>query len=420
MKRTSALLILIVLLLSGCPAAVPGQSGRSPTAQPDHVTLTWTGDPATTMTVTWRANAAVTTGEVEYDKGAALSGNPSHMSATETDFRTNLGKSHLFSATLTGLDPNAKYSYRVGDGKHWSAVHAFSTADPEAHGAKFLVFGDSQSPASSYELWSKTLHNAYKVNPDAKFFVNVGDLVDAGQSGEHWNAWFAAAAGVIDSIPAMPVVGNHETSGSFFTKRPAYWNAQFRLPQNGPERLKNQAYSYDYGLLHVAVLDSQASEERRYGDILTLQKKWLDADLAASKAIWKIVFFHKAPYSIKDARDNKDIRDAFCPAMERHHVDLVFSGHDHGVSRTYPIRNGAYMRRPSQGTIYCIVGRSGTKCYNDLSKKAWNTFFYNPLDQPNYVVVRIDGTKLAVKAVKTDGTVIDTFSIDKSRDRAPR
>ena len=136
-------------------------------------------------------------------------------------------------------------------------------------------------------------------------------IVDVGQSGAHWNGWFGAAAGVIDTVPEMPVVGNHETTGSSETSRPAYWNAQFKMPQNGPSALKNQAYSYDYGPVHFVVLDSQQSEQSIYGDILTPQKKWLDADLAASKSAWKIVFYHKGSYSLKDGRDNKDVRDAF-------------------------------------------------------------------------------------------------------------
>ena len=70
------------------------------------------------------------------------------------------------------------------------------------------------------------------------------------------------------------------------------------MPQNGPEGLKGQVYSYDYGPVHFVVLDSQEEEQKKHGDILKIQQTWLEADLAASKAKWKIVFFHKPPYPV--------------------------------------------------------------------------------------------------------------------------
>ncbi len=63
-----------------------------------------------------------------------------------------------------------------------------------------------------------------------------------------------------------------------------------------------------------------------------------------------------------------------------------------------------------RGTIYYVVGRSGAKTYPN-TKKAWDTFFYIPLDQPNYLVV--EGLKITIKVVKKDDTLIDAFSIDK-------
>ncbi|MEN6356461.1 MAG: metallophosphoesterase family protein [Armatimonadota bacterium] len=420
MKHKFVLAILILLYVIASPTACLAAGSAS--ASPDHVTLTWADNPATTMTVTWRTDNTTATGSVEYQKyqkSAAFTANAKYATSHSADFTTDLQATHLFTATLKGLEPNTKYLYRVGNQGHWSANHSFTTANPSSKSFKFLVFGDSQSVADGnfpYGVWSKTLHNAYSANPDARFFVNMGDLVDTGQSGAHWNAWFSAAAGVIDTIPIMPVVGNHETRGSLDTRRPAYWKAQFYLPQNGPSDLKDQAYSYDYGPVHFVVLDSQQSEEKQYGDILTPQKKWLAADLAASKSPWKIVFLHKSAYSLMVGRENKDIRNAFCPVYDRYHVDVVFNGHDHSVGRTFPIKNEAYMSKPSQGTIYYSAGRSGTKYYNQVCKRDWSKFFYNPTDQPDYLVVEVAGAKLTITALKTDGAIIDEFFIDKKKD----
>ena len=330
----------IIALLPRLWCLTPTDTGAAET--PDHIALTWTGDPARTMTITWRTDASVTSGVVQYQKGGKLSKKAKQAKAVSRDFNTDLGATRLFTCTLAELSPNSEYSYRVGDGEHWSDQGSFSTSSKNTRAFKFLVFGDSQGPVGGdnpYGLWRKTVHNAFQANPDAKFMVNVGDLVDYGQMAAHWNAWFAAAKGVVDRIPQMAVSGNHEYFGSRDMTRPQYWAAQWVLPQNGPEGLKGQVYSYDYGPVHFVVLDSQAEEQKSHGDILGLQKIWLEADLAASKARWKIAFFHKPPYTIYPKRNNNDIKAAFCPIMEKYGVDLVFNAHDHGIARTYPIKS---------------------------------------------------------------------------------
>ncbi len=419
MKKSSITVLALLLALIVVLLAI-GQDPESATVNgPDHITLTWTGDSAATMTVTWRTDPAVTSGFVQYQEGTMISVDAQEAEADARDFITDLGNSRLFTSTLTDLSPNTQYSYRVGDGDQWSDVRSFSTADPEIREFKFLIFGDSQDPyvkEKHHASWRNTLHSAYKANPDARFMINVGDLVDFGQRGEHWNAWFKAAEGVIDRIPIMPATGNHESYGSWDTRKPEYWMAQFALPQNGPEGLKGQVYSFDYGPAHFVVLDSQQEEQKEYGDILEAQKAWLEADLAASTASWKLVFFHKPPYELKAKRPNHDVKAAFCPIIEKHHADIVFNAHDHGIARTYPIKDSALMEKPSQGTIYYVVGQSGGKTYKDIEKKAYNSYFYNPLDQPNYLVVDVEDQRITVKVFMQDGVLLDTFFIDKTKD----
>jgi hypothetical protein len=411
-------LLLFVLALS-CflPQPIPGQTaGTTATAAPDHIALSWTGDPATSMTITWRTASTVTSGSVQYQVKSSGSGEALTSEARPHEFTTDLGTSKIFSATLTHLSPATEYSYRVGNSEHWSEKLFFKTAAAKIDAFKFLVFGDSQSSVTGsdpYGLWRKTLHAAFDANPDAAFIVNVGDLVDYGQSEQHWDAWFAASKGVIDAIPAMMVPGNHESYGMGKIGKPFFFTEQFTFPHNGPASLANQAYSFDYGPVHFVVLDSQSLEQKSSGDILAAEEPWLKADLSSASSAWKIAFFHRAPYGVKIGREETEIRDAFCPILEKYGVQLVFNGHDHGVKRTYPIKDGRQVKEASEGTVYYVTGRSGSKTYEDIGPKEFSAFFYAPLDQPDYLVVEGTKKKITVKVVLQDGTVIDTYSIDK-------
>ncbi len=399
----------IVLLLALVATVSQAGAPHAASAVPDHVALSWIANPATTQTITWRTDDTVACGRVQYQAGPELRA-PKQVEATPRAFETDLQATRLFTVTLTGLSPATKYTYRVGDGTHWSAPHSFTTANPKATRVEFLVFGDSQSnPNPGYLEWGKTVEHAARAYPAAKFMVNMGDLVDIGQSGAHWNAWFAAAAEVLDRLPEMPVVGNHEWMGA--GKGPAgphYFRAQFALPQNGPEGLKGEAYSFDYGPVHCVMLDTQTKLEE--------QATWLGRDLAASHAPWKIVFLHKPPYPAQPLRLNQAVKSAFCPIFDRYHVDLVFMAHDHAVARSYPINHDRLVAQPSRGTVYYMTGRSGIKTYEVNFKQPYHAYFHNPLSQPNYLVVEANGSRLTVKAVNQDGTLLDTYGIDRETD----
>lgn len=417
MRKMRLTLLLTLLICISAQQPIPGQThGTTAKAVPDHITLSWVANPATTMTVTWRTDVSVNDGFVEYRKKSAPSSKVSRVKALGREFVTDLGASKIFSSTLSKLSPGTEYVYRVGSGREWCAERSFRTAPKKIEKFKFLVFGDSQSPVTvqdPYGLWRDNLHAAFQSNPDAAFIVNVGDLVDFGQSEAHWNAWFEAGKGVIDTIPAMVLPGNHESYGMNRIGKPTFFVKQFTLPPDGPASLKNQVYSFDYGPVHLVALDSQALEQQNSSDILSIQKPWLEKDLKKSGAAWKVAFFHRAPYGVKLGRDETKIRDAFCPILERRGVNLVFNAHDHGIKRTEPLKDGMPVQDPLSGTTYYVTGRSGAKTYEDIEPMEHSAFFYAPLEQPNYLVV--EGTKrsITVRVVLQDGTVLDTYTLKK-------
>lgn len=376
---------------------------------PEHLILSWAADPATTVTITWRTKAGIEKSLVEYAPG-------SHGNSFPAGFRlavgkasllkTNLGDFSIHTVTITNLKPGTSYLYRVSDGIRWSRIYSFTTADENTKRFTAVVFGDSQCSLKNYSVWRETLLTAWK-REKPQFIINTGDLVDNGSDQRHWDAWFAAGEGILEGLPEMPATGNHEYSWHDAGRLPHSFLSQFTLPENGPPGLKELVYSFDYGTAHFVILDSQVLGNT---SLLKLQQNWLRNDLTRTKKKWKIVVFHRPPYYSKTDRPNDDVKDAFCRIIEENHVDLVLNGHDHAVMRSYPIANGKTVA-PSKGTVYLIAGRSGEKTYPDLARMRWAQYFYNPLDQPTYTVLRFTGEELRITGKKVDGTVLDSCVI---------
>ena len=381
---------------------------------PSHITLTWSDDPKTTQTVTWKTDINTLIGQVQYWALTSDQRDGVKIVTAQTQrVDSNWGPFHLHTVTLVGLNPGVRYAYRVGDTNSWNEQHSFTTAPLKSKRYRFFVFGDSQSV--HYDTWRTTLHQAYRANQDAAFFINMGDLVDRGGEYGEWNGWFNAASGVLENIPCMPLVGNHETyalGGGF--SLPTLFTEQFKLPMNGPNGLLGQVYSFNYGDVHFVMLDTQVGEEGRFApDMLEKQKTWLANDLAESTQPWKLIFLHRALYNNKN-EGNLAIQQAFAPIIDQYHANVVFTAHDHVYARTYPLFHGIAVQNPGAGTIYVATGRSGSKTYRDSIAKEWNSFFYNPLDEPNYLTVEVDAQTLVVRAYRQSGGLIDEYRIERA------
>jgi len=409
------------IIVIGCVAMASVSYSQNPgaaTAAPDEIRLTWSDSPRTSQTIGWRTDSTTSVGMVQY----ARMGEPFTTSAKVAPevLSTNVGKIYLFSVALRSLEAGTHYQYRVGNGTEWSPTCTFETEGAGQASFDFLVFGDSHEKKPSYSVWNKTVTQAYKDNPRARFFVSLGDLIYSGRDYLQWQAWFQACRSVIAQIPVFPVIGDHEPRGTTskeLWQRPEYFVKLFNVPQNGPDKFKGEVYSFDYGAAHIAVLNRSFTYE--FSDSADRQKMvyaesaWLDADLASTRQPWKIVIYHDATYNLSPDRSGIYTKRYFSPIIDKHHVDVVLNGHDHAMARSYFINNEEFVPTAAEGTVYIISGRSGNNVKESLGRRIWHPFFYDPQAQTCYLVVSIDKTELTVKTRLQDGTIVDSFRIDK-------
>lgn len=360
-------------------------------AKPEQIILTWTMDPTISQTITW-LTPNNSPARLQYLSADGFDGNFDSAQQIDAGGAAFDSTHYRFTANITGLTPDTKYVYRVGREGAWSETLSFTTA-ANTQEFSFLYMGDVQS---GYAEWGGKLNSVYQAYPSIKFALLGGDLTDNGDDENEWGQFLDAAAGVFSLIPVMPTLGNHD--GAMYLKF-------FALPDNGPEGLKQEFYSFDYGNAHFAVLNSSNNTDEKV-------KQWLREDLGGTAKKWKFVVFHIPAYPA--TYDYKGIDKSICanwvPILEQNRVDLVFVGHQHEYMRTHPIYRGEVQTDPAEYGIVYVMGNAGSKTYAEGGE-----FPYIAREQTgnNYQVINIDGDVLTLTAKEATGELIEIYTINK-------
>ena len=166
---------------------VPAEEQWEPSAVPDRIVLSWSNDPSTTMSVTWRTDTSVQQAVAEIapaEGGPKFIDKRQSIDAASQSLETNLGPSLRHSVTFEELRPATQYLYRVGDGTNWSEWADFQTASAEAVPFSFVYFGDAQNDVKSH--WSRGVRRAFRDAPKAAFFLHAGDLINRSENDAEW------------------------------------------------------------------------------------------------------------------------------------------------------------------------------------------------------------------------------------------
>jgi 3',5'-cyclic AMP phosphodiesterase CpdA len=195
---------------SGHPAPYPVELAHAPTPIPERVVLTWSDDPSSTQSVTWRTDTSVTKAVAEIAianaNGRALE--TERVNAQTTPLESDINKAHYHSLTFRNLRPDTLYAYRVGDGVNWSEYFHFRTAKDHASPFSFIYFGDAQNELKTH--WSRVFREAFRDAPRAAFTLHAGDLINEDSFDAEWGEWHGAPAWVNGTIPVIATPGNHE------------------------------------------------------------------------------------------------------------------------------------------------------------------------------------------------------------------
>ena len=313
------------------------------------------------------------------------------------------GRDRIHEFRITGLEPNTKYFYRVvakaGEQEIDGGLRTFRTAAPRGESFTFVAIGDTQSQP---QVVKRIADLAYETRPS--LLVHAGDLVTTGGDKSHWvNHFFPNMRPLIDRVAIMPVLGNHEQDAQLYYD-------YMSLPQ--PERW----YSFSYGDADFFMIDGNRSLADR-----SEQLDWLDAALAASDAEWKFAILHQPPWT-SDSNDYGNTLETsskrgdmnarnITSTLEKHGVDICFSGHVHDYERTFPMIDGDVVPWDEGGVIY-VTTAGGGGSLEDFDP-ANTTFGHRKARRHHLVYCGIHDGILEFQAMDEDGRLFDVLTLDK-------
>ena len=239
-------------------------------------------------------------------------------------------------ATMTGLEPDTEYAYRVGsDRRGYSEQRTFTTGT-DGDSWSFLAMADAQigvdtKIAEQSAAWNKAVNTATGEHPDSAFIMHLGDQVEGWGAPVKQLEEFTAPEKLQEYRLAV-LKGNHET----YTLDRHFQDTYF-LP-NEVDDTANYFFNYN-NVLFIGLDGNRASK----ADI-DVHAKFVNETIAAhgGDADWVIVGIHHAPFSQGTHYTDKDVvelRNSLTPKLSEAGVDLVLSGHDHIYTRTH-LMNG--------------------------------------------------------------------------------
>lgn len=294
----------------------------------------------------------------------------------------------LHTAKLSGLKPGHSYVYKVDCGRD-RVVGKLHTALPRntAESFRFIVYGDTRSHPERHRMVVARM----KKDLPVAFVVHTGDLVENGMVWDDWTRdFFTPTRDLFSHTTIWPVRGNHERDG-------VWYRALFDLPGN------ELYYSFDYGNLHVVMLDCYLNpEDRNSADPEML--RWLEADLASCDAEWIMVGYHNPTFNI-GGHASKWGQEDVLPILEKYGVDLVVNGHSHIYERFRPI--GPAGGKP---IIHIVSGGGGAPTY-PVRPSPILTASESEL---HHCLFTIRGNRLDMVTRTPEGKVIDQMTLVKA------
>lgn len=293
--------------------------------------------------------------------------------------------------SLAGLTPGATYYYQVGDGNIWSDTQSFKMPAAGAESTNFFILGDIQSSDTSN--LARSLRTLKDSETSYDFAIQTGDAIDnvTNYIG-NWRPFLTAVnSNTLGGVDMIHVMGNHEYYGD---RDGEISNAIYDLPVC----TQNSWYKMEYGKVCVVAINNGAKLAETLADI---------AENLTTDCIWKVLVAHEPIYGTESVSATPEI----IASIEKAGFDFVFGGDDHAYARTYPMVNGEKQAEDSRGgVVYYVCGDLSGKSNEFHDRDEYVAAIPHNDYTGMYLTVKATEETFTVKAVKYDGTELDSYT----------
>ena len=399
------------------------QSGEMPKEK--NIALT-VGTDETERNITWYEPYGESSASIQYAKKDGDTFPATYSTATATVASSKDQGYNYCKATMSNLEPDTDYVYRLVNGSNVSKVYSFSTytggdfsflflSDPQIGANTTAGANTAAANEADAAAWVNTLKVATQNFPNAHFMISAGDQVNAGATEDQHTKFFAPE--ILSSMTMSTVPGNHDDSSNY-SEHYKYPNAT----SYGVSSTKTGDYWYVYNNVLFMNLNSNNESAAEH-------KAFMEEAIAQNPhVLWRVLVFHRSVYSVayhSSTEVIRNLREKLVPVIDEMDIDVVLMGHDHTYTRTYMMdgftadrANGVQSSvTDPEGTLYVTANSStGSKYYSLYNQNAAYAAVVETTKAPSYSNVEITATSFKITTYRTtDNSVVDTFEIKKSK-----
>jgi 3',5'-cyclic AMP phosphodiesterase CpdA len=330
---------------------------------------------------------------------------------------------YYISKAEVPLEKDSSYLYRVYDKEAEVGTEyvTLTTKNPQTDSFTFVHVSDSQEGPTYF---NRVLS---QVSDNADFILHTGDVVQNSKYEQEWTEMLDGNFAYLSRIPVMAISGNHETTYNTSGAEETFKHFNNSIPAQASTTL-GYFYSFIYGDVKFIMLNTNDLTGNK---LKAEQYNWLVNELETNTCKWTVVALHNPLYSAGKWGANS-ATNAIALALQQqlrgifaqYGVDIVLQGHDHVISKTYPIDgNGIaqaeiienidgveYSVDPS-GVIYVMNGPAGSQTRVPYVKNDPRYAYAEGSQAASWAEFSFEGDMLTVTVKYHDGTNENVYHI---------
>lgn len=269
----------------------------------------------------------------------------------------------------------------------WEAPPRFAVK-PAGRSVRIAAIGDTGTGNEIQESCAATLARLHRQQP-FDFGITLGDnYQDTGPLSptdprwqKYWERFYPQLG-----IPFYASLGNHD------------WNnpagpASGLLYQSPSWKLPALYYTYTAGPVQFFVINTVLFSER--------QRLWLERELKASTARWKVVYGHFQIYSALRG-DNAELIQDLLPILEANQADIYLCGHEHLFQHLKPA-----------GRVHLFVNGAAGGGAREAKEKNYPNVLFMAEKKQGFAVLEATDASLTMRFIDQEGAELYANTLRK-------